>query len=64
MRLVCLRFDDFGYWEIKGRALGKVAGFHAMLPDLNLAHRLIVSYLRGRPGRRRVNSGHLIQNRV
>jgi pimeloyl-ACP methyl ester carboxylesterase len=50
-RLVCLRPDDFGYWEVKDRALLKVAGFHAMLPNLNLAHRLIVSHFRGRPGR-------------
>ncbi len=49
--LVCLRPDDFGYWEVKDRALVKVAGFHAMLPNLNLAHRLIVSHFRGRPGR-------------
>ena len=48
-RLVCLRPDDFGYWEIRDRALLKVAGFHAMLPSLNLAHRLIASHFRGRP---------------
>lgn len=50
-RLVSLRPDDFGYWEVKDRALLKVAGFHAMLPNLNLAHRLIASHFRGRPGR-------------
>lgn len=48
-KLLCLRPDDFGYWEIGDRALLKVAGFHAMLPNLNLAQRLIVSHFRGRP---------------
>jgi hypothetical protein len=47
--LVCLRPDDFGYWEVGDRALLAAAGFHAMLPTLNLAHRLIVSHFRGRP---------------
>lgn len=50
-RIVCLRPDDFGYWEIKDRALIKVAGFHAFLPSLNLAQRLITSHFKGRPGR-------------
>jgi hypothetical protein len=47
-RLVCLRPDDFGYWEIRDRILSRAAGFHAALPSLNLAHRLIVSHLRGK----------------
>ena len=46
--LVCLRPDDFGYWEIGDRTLLKMAGFHAMLPSLNLAHRLVVSHFRGK----------------
>jgi hypothetical protein len=44
--LVCLRPEDFGYWEIADRTLLRVAGFHALLPKLNLAHRLIVSHFR------------------
>lgn len=47
--LVCLRPDDFGYWEVADRAVLQVAGFHGMLPTLNLAHRLVVSHLRGAP---------------
>ena len=47
-RLVCVRPDDFGYWEIRDRLLRRAAGFHAVLPTLNLAHRLVVSHLRGR----------------
>ena len=49
--LVCVRPDDFGYWEIADRSLLKVAGFHGLLPKLNLAHRLIVCHLTGRPSK-------------
>lgn len=47
--LVCLRPDDFGYWEMKDKALLQLVGFHSLLPSLNLAHRLVVSHLRGKP---------------
>jgi len=46
--LVCVRPKDFGYWEVKDRVLQRASGFHGMLPNLNLAHRLIVSHFRGR----------------
>ena len=46
--LVCVRPDDFGYFELKDKALLKVAGFHSVLPSLNLAQRLVVSHLRGK----------------
>lgn len=47
-QLVLLRPDDFGYWELKDKALLQFAGFHSLLPGLNLAHRLVVSHLRGK----------------
>jgi pimeloyl-ACP methyl ester carboxylesterase len=47
--LVCLRPDDFGYWELKDKALLQFTGFHSLLPGLNLAQRLVVSHLRGHP---------------
>ncbi len=46
--VVCVRPDDFGYWELKDKALLQFAGFHALLPGLNLGHRLVVSHLRGK----------------
>ena len=46
--LVCVRPDDFGYFELKDKALLKATGFHQMLPGLNLAQRLVVSHLRGK----------------
>ena len=46
--MVCVRPDDFGYWELKDKALLQFAGFHSLLPGLNLAHRLVVSHFRGK----------------
>lgn len=46
--LVCVRPGDFGYFELKDKALLQATGFHQMLPGLNLAQRLVVSHLRGR----------------
>lgn len=47
--LICVKPGDFGYWEVKDQLLRRAAGFHGMLPNLNLAHRLIVSHFLGRP---------------
>ena len=46
--LVCVTPDDYGYWEIQDRALTKVAGFHGILPNMNMLHRLIVRHFTGR----------------
>ena len=44
--LVCVSPDDFGYWEIQDKALTKIAGFHGMLPNMNMLHRLIVRFFK------------------
>jgi len=46
--LVCVTADDFGYWEVQDRALTRIAGFHGILPNMNMLHRLIVRHLTGR----------------
>ena len=50
-RLVCVTPGDFGYWEIRDRTLAAVAGFHGLLPKMNMLHRLILRFLldRGDP---------------
>lgn len=45
--IVCLSPDDFGYWELQDRATVKLAGFHGLLPNMNLIHRLIVRHFTG-----------------
>lgn len=51
--LVCVTPDDFGYWEIADKAIVELAGFHGLLPNMNMLHRLIVRHFTGRPDPRR-----------
>ncbi len=44
--LICVRPDDFGYWEIKDRAAMQFGGFHGVLPTMNMLHRMIVRHLK------------------
>lgn len=49
--IVCVTPEDFGYWEIQDRATRRVAGFHGILPNMDLLHRMIASFLSGKPPR-------------
>jgi pimeloyl-ACP methyl ester carboxylesterase len=46
--LVCVTPDDYGYWEIEDRLVTKVAGFHGILPNMDMLHRLIVRFFRNK----------------
>jgi pimeloyl-ACP methyl ester carboxylesterase len=46
--LVCVTPDDYGYWELVDRAATKIGGFHGILPNMNMLHRLIVRHFTGR----------------
>jgi len=50
--LVCVTPDDFYYWELQDRVFMKVAGFHGIMPNMNMLHRLLVRFFTGRPDRR------------
>jgi pimeloyl-ACP methyl ester carboxylesterase len=45
--LVCVSPDDFGYWELADKGLTRVAGFHGILPNMNMVHRLIARFIKG-----------------
>ncbi len=47
--LVLIVPDDFGYWEVRDRILKETAGFHGMLPNMNMLHRLIVRFFTDQP---------------
>lgn len=47
--LVIVTPDDYGYWEVQDRVLTQVAGFHGILPNMDMLHRLIVRFLGDRP---------------
>ena len=43
--VVCVASSDFGYWELRDRALSGLAGLHGMLPKMNMLHRMIIRFL-------------------
>ena len=47
-RLVCVTPGDFGYWEMRDRALSRLAGFHGLIPKMNMLHRLVARFLLGK----------------
>ncbi len=47
--LVCVTPDDYGYWELQDRMTTKVGGFHGILPNMDMLHRLIVRHFKGTP---------------
>ncbi len=50
--IVCVTPDDYGYWELQDRILTKVAGFHGILPNMNMLHRMLVRFFTGGADRR------------
>jgi len=47
--LVLVTPDDYGYWEIQDKLMTKVAGFHGILPNMDMIQRLLVRFFTGRP---------------
>jgi hypothetical protein len=45
-QLLCVTPDDFSFWEIRDRALAKIAGFHSFLANVNLVQRLTIKFLK------------------
>jgi hypothetical protein len=50
--LVCVTPQDYGYWEVQDMTISKLAGFHGILPNMNMLHRLIVRFLKEREDKR------------
>ena len=51
--LVLVTPEDYGYWELQDRVLTTAAGFHGILPNMNMLHRLIVRFFNDVPDRRK-----------
>jgi pimeloyl-ACP methyl ester carboxylesterase len=47
--IVCVTPADYGYWEVPDRLAASVAGFHAILCNMDMLHRMIVRHFTGRP---------------
>ena len=50
--MVCVRPDDFGYWEVGDHVALRAGGFHGILPNMNMLHRLIVRHFTGAEDRK------------
>ena len=46
-KVVCVTPGDFGYWEVQDKLLTRVAGFHGILPNMDMLHRLIIRFFTG-----------------
>lgn len=60
--LVLVTPDDYGYWELQDRGLTMAAGFHGILPNMNMLHRLIVRFFTDRPDKRKNTWGRSAPN--
>ena len=47
--MVCVTPEDYGYWEVQDKVTAAVAGFHAIMPNMDMLHRIIVRHFTGRP---------------
>ena len=47
--IVCVTPDDYGYWEVQDKLAAGVAGFHAIICNMDMLHRMIVRHFTGRP---------------
>jgi hypothetical protein len=45
--LVCVTPDDYGYWELADRVTTRAGGFHGILPNMNMVHRMLVRHFTG-----------------
>lgn len=50
--LVCVTPKDYGYWELQDRIISSQSGFHGILPNMNMLHRMLVTHFRKRRGDR------------
>jgi len=47
--IVCVTPDDYGYWEVQDKLAAGVAGFHAIICNMDMLHRMIVRHFTGKP---------------
>ncbi|MEM8799364.1 MAG: alpha/beta fold hydrolase [Pseudomonadota bacterium] len=62
--IVCITPDDYGTWELKDKVLsGTIGGFHGIMPNMNMLHRMITCFLKPFDGEGRPPSPNYIWGR-
>jgi hypothetical protein len=46
--IVCVTPEDYGYWEVQDKVVSGIAGFHGIMCNMDMLHRLIVRHFTGR----------------
>jgi len=46
--MICVSPDDFGYWELQDQVTTELGGFHGILPNMDMLHRLLARHFTGR----------------
>jgi hypothetical protein len=47
--IVCVTPEDYGYWEVQDTLVANVAGFHGIMCNMDMLHRMVVRHFSGRP---------------
>lgn len=47
--IVCVTPEDYGYWEVQDKVVSGIAGFHAIICNMDMLHRMIVRHFTGKP---------------
>ena len=47
--IVCVTPEDYGYWEVQDTLVANVAGFHGIMCNMDMLHRMVVRHFTGRP---------------
>ena len=45
--VICVTPEDYGYWEIQDKLTTDIGGFHGLICNMDMLHRLIVRHLTG-----------------
>jgi pimeloyl-ACP methyl ester carboxylesterase len=51
--LVCVTPTDYGYWELQDRTVSSQAGFHGILPNMDMLHRMLTVHFQGQQANRK-----------
>ena len=51
-KLILITPQDYGFWEIKDKSINALGGFHGILPNMDLVHRLLLRFFTNQSAKR------------